>query len=41
MTARFNLITEGGEVVPFASAADLFAFVESRMGRSEDEDEEE
>lgn len=42
MNARWNLETEGGEIVPFASAADLLAFVAARMERNTDpEDDDE
>ena len=41
MTARFNLETESGELIPFASARDLFAFVEKRMERDDQEETEE
>lgn len=42
MTTRplFNLITEDGEEIPFASASDLFDFVEARMIGDESEDGE-
>lgn len=42
MSVIFNLIfeTETGELIPFESAADLFAFVEKRMEREAEDDEE-
>lgn len=40
MTPRFNLETETGELIPFQRAADLFAFVEQRMEREAEDDEE-
>lgn len=39
MIARYNLETEGGELVPFESAAALFAYVERRMERTEDDED--